>query len=175
MQSFIPIAHSYQKLYRGGRNPPPPSQKSSKKPILNRVKCVYCCFFHIFRNVTLVIHSEDIFRCPWRGFPIEAMYVCRFFHANSFPGVLPIQIIPHRLSHMTTFNPRIRLEGLIYFMHALHIGQIASSSDLPSIFGTRQNRQKSCSQGITKIGILTTSSQSEQKQKRRCGSCSTFN
>ena len=24
MQSFIAIAHSYQKLYRGGRNPPPP-------------------------------------------------------------------------------------------------------------------------------------------------------
>ena len=40
MQSFIAIAHSYQKLYRGAESapPPPPSQKSSKKPILNRVK-----------------------------------------------------------------------------------------------------------------------------------------
>ena len=41
MQSFIAIAHSYPKLYRGGGiRPPPPSQKSSKKPILNRVKYV---------------------------------------------------------------------------------------------------------------------------------------
>ena len=38
MQSFIAIAHSYPKLYRGGGIRPPPSQKSSKKPILNRVK-----------------------------------------------------------------------------------------------------------------------------------------
>ena len=39
MPSFIAIAHSYPKLYRGGGiRPPPPSQKSSKKPILNRVK-----------------------------------------------------------------------------------------------------------------------------------------
>ena len=69
IQSFIAIAHSYQKLYRGGgRNPPPHPRKVQKSP--SWIGLIDRSFLYIFlikkfhRNIVFFAH-ESIYH--WRG------------------------------------------------------------------------------------------------------------